>query len=144
MFCKYIYIYAETTILYKDFINEKKKIQNTICKHWSSNRKHYISLTIRPRTTKIERVVTLGGETLPSKSRNLLTLRLHDPWKALYLGFRITYSSKTWQLVIQVKGTPPTKSSGHVISWKTENLISTLPQNLWQPNLAGSWLRVGT
>ena len=50
---------------------------------------------------------------------------------------------KLGRVVTQLKFTPPIKLRDHVVAYKTENVISTLPQNLWQQNLAGWWLRVG-
>ena len=49
---------------------------------------------------------------------------------------------KLGTIVTQVKWVPPTESSDHVVYWKIENFIFTLPENLWQPNLARWWLRV--
>ena len=50
---------------------------------------------------------------------------------------------KLGRVVTQVKWPAPTKSHYHVASRKTENLTSTLSQNLWQPNFAEWWLRGG-
>ena len=130
-------------------------------------------------------VVTQGGMTLPTKSRDLLITWLrskektllpdfyitydYQTWQSGNLGwgdhthhitrpydleatwqlkhiisdFYVTYRPKVWQGSDSGKWIPPTGSRNHMISWKTENFISTLPENLWQPNLAWWWLRVG-
>ena len=62
--------------------------------------------------------------------------------KRYTLTFKLPIAPKVGRVVTQVKWTPPTKPCDHVVAWKIENFISTLPQNLWQPNLAGWWLRV--
>ena len=54
--------------------------------------------------------------------------------------FTSPIAPKVHRVVTQARWTPPTKSGDHVVAW---NFISTLPQNLWQPNLAGWWLRLG-
>ena len=88
-------------------------------------------------------MVTLGEGTLTTKSPDLLTSRLRDHWKMLYMDFLISIAPKLGRIVTQVKWLAPTKSHYHVASRKTENLTSALLQNLWQPNFAEWWLRWG-
>ena len=85
-------------------------------KIWNWNLKHYISFTMRPRTTKIERVLTKGGATLPNTSRDLLTTWLHYKEKTLYLDFDITYDYQTWYSGNIGWGTLPTKSRDYMVA----------------------------
>ena len=71
-------------------------------------------------------------------------------WPRVYVTIENRYiwnftppiTPKRGRVVTQVRWTPPTKSRDHMVAWKTEN-ISTLPRNLWQPNLEGWWRGVG-
>ena len=102
------------------------------CKHWNWNwcwnwkcsRKYYIFLTIRPRTTKLGRVVTCDGGNSSTKSRDLLTTWSREKWKSLCLQLHITYDNQTWQSGNLHCATPSTKSCDLLITrsldkWKT-------------------------
>ena len=109
------------------------------------NRKHYTSLTIRPRTTKFERIVTEGGLTLSTKARDLLTALLCKKKTPLLQTFRSPMATKLGRAVTQGGGlySPSHRDfrpNGCVAIEKSyiwRNFIFTFPQNLLQPNLVG-------